>query len=169
MRPEFLAPWLGIFGGLLDSTSGGANDFADFAPSNEHFQNLSFFVSTASLLLVPNITLGGERHGPLVTVGADDAWVGGLGLRFVLQRASGSAVSRTGSRRVVVVQDAPDLADHQWMRLGRVSRPHHVLRRYAPEVGALGLDDPVVPLLVGTVAPPGSRLRLDANLAYGSS
>ncbi len=56
---QFLAPWFGVFGGLLNSTSGDANDFAGFARSNEHFQNLSFLVSTASLLLVPNITLGG--------------------------------------------------------------------------------------------------------------
>ena len=41
MRPEFLAPWLGIFGGLLNSTSGDANDFAGFARSNEHFLDRS--------------------------------------------------------------------------------------------------------------------------------
>ncbi|MBW2389193.1 MAG: carbohydrate porin [Deltaproteobacteria bacterium] len=56
---QFLAPWFGIFGGLLNTTSGDANDFAGFARSNEHFQNLSFLASTVSLLLVPSVTLGG--------------------------------------------------------------------------------------------------------------
>ncbi len=31
---QFLAPWIGIFGGLLNTTSGDANDFAGFARSN---------------------------------------------------------------------------------------------------------------------------------------
>jgi len=56
---QFFAPWIGIFGGLLNTTSGDANDFAGFARSNEHFQNLSFLLSTVSLRLVPNVSLGG--------------------------------------------------------------------------------------------------------------
>ncbi len=55
---QFLAPWIGIFGGLLNTTSGDANDFAGFARSNEYFQNLSFLVSAVSLRLVPSVTLG---------------------------------------------------------------------------------------------------------------
>jgi len=56
---QFFAPWIGIYGGLLNTTSGDANDFAGFARSNEHFQNLSFLLSTVSLRLVPNVSLGG--------------------------------------------------------------------------------------------------------------
>ena len=56
---QFLAPWLGIFGGLLNTTAGDANDFAGFARSNEHFQNLSLLVSPVSMRIVPNVTLGG--------------------------------------------------------------------------------------------------------------
>ncbi len=56
---QFLTPWFGVFGGLLNTTSGDANDFAGFARSNEHFQNLSFLVSPVSMRIVPNVTLGG--------------------------------------------------------------------------------------------------------------
>jgi porin len=56
---QFLAPWFGIFGGLLNTTSGDANDFAGFGRSNEHFQNLSFLISPVALRIVPNVTLGG--------------------------------------------------------------------------------------------------------------
>ncbi len=121
MRPEFLATWLGIFGGLLNSTSGDTNDFADFAPSNEHFQNLSFFVSTASLLLIPNITLGGGRQRTARDSGSRRR----LGrrprapLRF-LACLGLSRLTNGSARCVVVVQNAPDLADRQRMGLGRV-------------------------------------------------
>jgi porin len=56
---QFLAPWIGFAGGLLNTTSGDANKFAGFARSNEYFQNLSFLVSPVSMRLVPNVTLGG--------------------------------------------------------------------------------------------------------------
>ncbi len=56
---QFLAPWIGIFGGLLNTTSGDANDFAGFLRSNEHFQNASMLASLVALQLVPNVTLGG--------------------------------------------------------------------------------------------------------------
>jgi len=55
---QFLSPWFGIYGGLLNTTAGDANDFAGFARSNEHFQNLSFLMSPVSMRLVPNVTLG---------------------------------------------------------------------------------------------------------------
>ena len=55
---QFLTPWFGIFGGLLNTTSGDANDFAGFLRSNEHFQNISLLVSPVSLRIVPNVTLG---------------------------------------------------------------------------------------------------------------
>lgn len=56
---QFLTPWFGIFAGLLNTTSGDANDFAGFARSNRHFQNLSFLVSPVSMRIIPNVTLGG--------------------------------------------------------------------------------------------------------------
>ena len=55
---QFLTPWFGIYGGLLNTTSGDANDFAGFARSNEHFLNLSFLTSPVALRLVPNVSLG---------------------------------------------------------------------------------------------------------------
>jgi len=56
---QFLAPWIGIFGGLLNTTSGDANDFAGFLRSNEYFQNASLLASLVALQLVPNVSLGG--------------------------------------------------------------------------------------------------------------
>jgi porin len=56
---QFLAPWIGLYGGLLNTTSGDANDYAGFARSNEHFQNLSLLLSPVSLRIVPSVTLGG--------------------------------------------------------------------------------------------------------------
>jgi porin len=55
---QFLSDWFGVFVGLMNTTSGDANDFAGFARSKEHFQNLSFLVSPVSMRIVPNITLG---------------------------------------------------------------------------------------------------------------
>jgi len=56
---QFLSTRFGLFVGLLNTTSGDANDFAGFARSNEHFQNLSFLLSPVSMRIVPNVTLGG--------------------------------------------------------------------------------------------------------------
>jgi porin len=56
---QFFAPWIGIFGGLVNTTSGDANDYAGFLRSNEHFQNISFLGSLASFRVVPSVTLGG--------------------------------------------------------------------------------------------------------------
>jgi porin len=56
---QFLTPWLGIYGGLLNTTSGDANEFSGFVRSQEHFQNLSLLASMVSARLVPNVTLGG--------------------------------------------------------------------------------------------------------------
>lgn len=56
---QFLSSRFGIFAGLLNTTSGDANDFAGFARSNEHFQNLALLSSPVALRLVPNVTLGG--------------------------------------------------------------------------------------------------------------
>ena len=55
---QFLSPKFGAFIGLLNTTSGDANDFAGFARSKEHFQNLSFLLSAVSMRTVPNVTLG---------------------------------------------------------------------------------------------------------------
>jgi len=55
---QFLSSWFGVFAGLINTTSGDANDFAGFARSKEHFQNLSFLLSPVSMRIVPNITLG---------------------------------------------------------------------------------------------------------------
>jgi porin len=56
---QFLLPWLGIYGGLLNTTSGDANEYAGFARSNEHFWNLGMLMSLVSMQVVPNVTLGG--------------------------------------------------------------------------------------------------------------
>jgi porin len=56
---QFLAEWIGIFGGLINTTSGDANDHAGFVRSNDHFQNISFLLSPVSLRIVPSVTLGG--------------------------------------------------------------------------------------------------------------
>jgi len=56
---QFLSSWFGIFAGLMNTTTGDANDFAGFARSKEHFQNLSFLLSPVSMRIVPNVTLGG--------------------------------------------------------------------------------------------------------------
>lgn len=56
---QFLTPWLGFFGGLVNTTSGDANGYAGFARSNEYFQNASFLLSTVAMRIVPSITLGG--------------------------------------------------------------------------------------------------------------
>jgi porin len=56
---QFLASWIGFYGGLLNTTSGDANEYAGFLRSNEHFQNLSLGVSAVSLRVVPSVTLGG--------------------------------------------------------------------------------------------------------------
>ena len=55
---QFLSDWFGVFAGLINTTTGDANDFAGFARSKEHFQNLSFLMSPVSMRIVPNITLG---------------------------------------------------------------------------------------------------------------
>jgi len=55
---QFLSPWFGLYAGLLNTTSGDANDFAGSARSNEHFQNLSFLMSPVSMRIVPSVTLG---------------------------------------------------------------------------------------------------------------
>ncbi|MBW2597614.1 MAG: hypothetical protein JRC55_02880 [Deltaproteobacteria bacterium] len=55
---QFLTTWFGIYGGLMNTASGDANDFAGFARSNEHFQNLSLLISPVSTRIVPNVTLG---------------------------------------------------------------------------------------------------------------
>lgn len=56
---QFLAPWFGFFGGLVNTTAGDANDFAGFARSNEHFQNAAFLYNFVSTRIVPTVTLGG--------------------------------------------------------------------------------------------------------------
>lgn len=56
---QFLAPWLGFFGGLINTTAGDANEYAGFLRSNEHFQNLSLVVNPVSMRIVPSVTLGG--------------------------------------------------------------------------------------------------------------
>jgi porin len=50
---QFLAPWIGFYGGLVNTTSGDANEYAGFLRSNEHFQNLSLGVNAVSLRVVP--------------------------------------------------------------------------------------------------------------------
>ena len=55
---QFLTTWFGIYGGLMNTTSGDANDFAGFARSNEYFQNLSLLTSPVAMRIVPNVTLG---------------------------------------------------------------------------------------------------------------
>lgn len=56
---QFLAEWVGIFGGLLNTTGGDANAYAGFVRSNEYFQNLSLLVNPVSMRIVPSVTLGG--------------------------------------------------------------------------------------------------------------
>jgi porin len=56
---QFLTEWLGIYGGLINTTSGDANDYAGFARSNDYFQNSSFLFSPVSGRIVPSVTLGG--------------------------------------------------------------------------------------------------------------
>jgi porin len=56
---QFLASWLGFFGGLINTTSGDANEYAGFLRSNASFQNVSLLVNPVSMRIVPSITLGG--------------------------------------------------------------------------------------------------------------
>jgi porin len=56
---QFLAPWIGFYGGLVNTTGGDANEYAGFTRSNDHFQNVAFLASPVSFRTVPSITLGG--------------------------------------------------------------------------------------------------------------
>jgi len=56
---QFLADWVGFFGGLVNTTAGDANDYAGFLRSNEHFQNGAMLASPVSFRVVPSVTLGG--------------------------------------------------------------------------------------------------------------
>lgn len=56
---QFFAPWIGIFGGLMNTTSGDANDYAGFLRSNEYFQNVSLLLSPVAFRIVPSVSLGG--------------------------------------------------------------------------------------------------------------
>ena len=56
---QFLAPWVGVYAGLVNTTSGDANDYAGYARSSEYFQNASFLFSMVSSRIVPSVALGG--------------------------------------------------------------------------------------------------------------
>lgn len=56
---QFLALWIGFFGGLSNTTAGDANDYAGFMRSNEYFQNASLVVNPVPIRIVPSVTLGG--------------------------------------------------------------------------------------------------------------
>jgi len=56
---QFLASWIGFYGGLVNTTSGDANDYTGYARSNEYFQNSSFLFSMVSSRIVPSVAMGG--------------------------------------------------------------------------------------------------------------
>jgi porin len=55
---QYLSDKIGVFGGLLDVSSGDNNPFAGNSGSNDHFMNLALSVSLVEFATVPNVTLG---------------------------------------------------------------------------------------------------------------
>ena len=56
---QFLSPHFGIFGGLLNTADGDANELAGKPRSDAHFLNSSFLYSLVEARTTPTVTLGG--------------------------------------------------------------------------------------------------------------
>jgi len=56
---QFLLPQFGVFGGLINTTEGDANELAGSLSSTAHFMNSSFLFSLGEIRTVPSVSLGG--------------------------------------------------------------------------------------------------------------
>jgi porin len=56
---QYVFDWIGLFGGLLDTAEGDANELAGSALSDSHFLNAALLYSLVEDATVPNVSLGG--------------------------------------------------------------------------------------------------------------